>query len=101
MRLDEIIGDEKFDSMLGSISNNAHKVDLEKNPHMTAAKFPSVDFKNAFNYVKQCITNATINVPPYNSPEFRIDRINEAIRRLEILRDYLSSDSAIGKASKR
>lgn len=92
---------QKFiDFMVKTINNDVGPLDEERNL-TPARKGPSVDFNRSFDYVKQCITNASLNVPPYNTPEFRIDRINEAIRRLELLKSLLMADSAIGNASRK
>ena len=82
--------------------NDKKKSKVDEERHIQPArKMPSVGFKGAFDHVKQAITNASIDAPPYNTPEFRIDRVNEAIRALERIRDMLMSDSAISKASRK
>lgn len=92
---------QKFiEFMVKTINNDAGPLDEERHIQ-PARKGPAVDFNKSFDYVKQCITNASINVPPYNTSEFRIDRINEAIRRLELLKSLLMADSAIGNASRK
>ena len=92
---------QKFvDFMVKTIEDNVGPLDEERHIQ-PARKMPSVGFKGAFDHVKQAITNASIDAPPYNTPEFRIDRVNEAIRALERIRDMLMSDSAISKASRK
>ena len=81
--------------MIKTIESDIGPIDESMKKAITS----SVNFDTAFDYVKQCLSNASIDLPPYNSPEFRIDQLDNAIRRLQLLKNYLTVDLTIKKAS--
>lgn len=50
--------------------------------------------------VRQNITNATIDLPEYSNPAFRLVNIKHAIARLQSLERQLETEVAINKAKK-
>lgn len=57
------------------------------------------DMNAVADVVKQCMVNATINMAPYNSAEFRLQQIQKSIRLLSHLEASLGAVVAIDKAS--
>lgn len=92
MRLDEVTGDPAFDKMMGGITSGVKPPEPKK-------KASEKVLAGSIDYIRQCLTNASISVPPYNSPDFRIQQIDNAINRLEHIRKLMYADKAIGDAS--
>ncbi|HYE38138.1 hypothetical protein [Methylocaldum sp.] len=45
--------------------------------------------------VRQSLLNASISLPPYNSHAFRIDRLDEAIAKLQWLKSRLQAEQTL------
>lgn len=70
----------------------------KKWPIVKGGVLPTSVLQNYFDSLKQDMTNATIDVEPYNSPSFRLDMLEKMIAKLTTLRDRLASDSVVTKA---
>lgn len=90
---------QKFiDFMVKTINNDVGPLDEERN--LSPAPKSVVNMENALASVRQSLVNASINVEPYDRPEFRLSQIDEAIRKLNYIRNLLMTDVTIGNARK-